>query len=74
MTFNWKQFRPNKEPHFEVGFQGWIAEKLLGYKVTPLGWNFIILEQTNNDEEKAFDLFFALLEEFKLEKENLNNE
>lgn len=27
------------------------------------------LEKSNNDEEKAFDLFFALLEEFKLEKE-----
>lgn len=27
------------------------------------------LKLTKNDEEKAFDLFFALLEEFKLEKE-----
>jgi phosphoribosylanthranilate isomerase len=32
------------------------------------------LEQCNNDERKAFDLFFALLEEFKLEKEDLSNE
>ena len=31
--------------------------------------NFI--EKCDNDEEKAFDFFFALLEEFKLEKENL---
>ena len=30
-----------------------------------------ILEECNNDEERAFDLFFALLEEFKLEKEDL---
>ena len=30
-----------------------------------------ILEECENDEEKAFDLFFALLEEFKLEKEDL---
>lgn len=27
------------------------------------------LEKSDNDEERAFDLFFALLEEFKLEKE-----
>jgi phosphoribosylanthranilate isomerase len=33
-----------------------------------------ILEECKNDEEKAFDLFFALLEEFKLEKEDLRNE
>ncbi len=32
------------------------------------------LNKCNGDEEKAFDLFFALLEEFKLEKEDLNNE
>ncbi len=30
------------------------------------------LDKCNNDEEKAFDLFFALLEEFKLEKEDLD--
>ncbi len=29
------------------------------------------LDNCNNDEEEAFDLFFALLEEFKLEKEGL---
>jgi len=33
-----------------------------------------ILEEFNNDEEKSFDVFFALLEEFKLEKEDLSNE
>jgi phosphoribosylanthranilate isomerase len=31
------------------------------------------LDRCDGDEEKAFDLFFALLEEFKLEKEDLNN-
>ncbi|MDQ3130421.1 MAG: phosphoribosylanthranilate isomerase [Acidobacteriota bacterium] len=36
-----------------------------------LGWNLRILEKVNFDEEKAVDLFFALLEEFKLEKEDL---
>lgn len=32
------------------------------------------LREGNNDEERAFDIFFALLEEFKLEKEDLSNE
>lgn len=39
-----------------------------------LGWCSRILEKVNNNEEKAVDLFFALLEEFKLEKEDLSNE
>jgi phosphoribosylanthranilate isomerase len=33
-----------------------------------------ILSKNNQDEEKSFDTFFAILEEFKLEKENLSNE
>ncbi len=32
-----------------------------------------ILRKFDNDEEKSFDYFFALLEEFKLEKEDLDN-
>ena len=36
-----------------------------------MGWLSRILEKVDNDEEKAVDLFFALLEEFKLEKEDL---
>ena len=32
------------------------------------------LEQCNGNEERAFDLFFARLEEFELEKEDLSNE
>lgn len=74
IDFDWKQFRPNVEPLPEVGFQGWVAQKILGYKSTPMGWNNIILEYTEKNEEKAFDLFFALLEEFKLEKEDFSNE
>lgn len=38
------------------------------------GWDRRILEKVNNDEEKAVDLFFALLEEFKLEKEELGKD
>ena len=34
-----------------------------------VGWLQRILEKTENDEEKAVDVFFALLEEFKLEKD-----
>lgn len=36
-------------------------------------WNWCsrILKQVDSDEEEAVDLFFALLEEFKLEKEDL---
>ena len=33
-----------------------------------------MLEECENDEGKAFDLFFALLEEFKLEKEDLSKD
>jgi hypothetical protein len=54
-------------------------EKHLGIKRTRLVDGFFsyetyFLEKSDNDEEKAFDLFFALLEEFKLEKEDLGNE
>ena len=40
-------------------------------KYPSLNWCSKILEEVDNDEEKAVDLFFALLEEFKLEKEDL---
>ena len=39
-----------------------------------MGWSTRILEKVENDEEKAVDLFFALLEEFKLEKEDLSSD
>lgn len=50
-------------------FRKWMGEKV-GYGY-PNSIDCIthILRKMNNDEEKAFDLFFALLEEFKLEKE-----
>ncbi len=51
-------------------------EKHLGIKRTRFVDGFFayeeyFLEKSDNDEEKAFDLFFALLEEFKLEKEHI---
>ena len=39
-----------------------------------MGWLLRILEKADDDEEKAVDIFFALLEEFKLEKEDLSND
>src|SRR5205085_11630071 len=49
-------------------FAGW-----LGFRrgITPrhfFMYSEYMLEKTNGDEERAFDLFFALLEEFLLEK------
>jgi len=72
--FDWKKFRPESEHRNRVGFQSWISNKFLKTKESADVWSTIILRQTNNQEEKAFDLFFALLEEFKLETEDLSNE
>lgn len=72
--FDWKKFRPESEHRHRVGFQSWISNKFLKTKESADVWSTIILRQTNNEEEKSFDLFFALLEEFKLEKEDLSNE
>jgi len=36
-----------------------------GYGESTIGWHNIILDQTNRDEEKAFNLFFDLLDDFK---------
>jgi phosphoribosylanthranilate isomerase len=50
-------------------FREWMGEKVgYGYP-NSIDCMTHILRKLNNDEEKAFDLFFALLEEFKLEKE-----
>ncbi len=63
---------------FENGFypemSDWVRKKLNVKDKLSLHYSSLILEECNGDEEKAFDLFFALLEEFKLEKENLSNE
>ncbi|HLM02061.1 MAG TPA: phosphoribosylanthranilate isomerase [Pyrinomonadaceae bacterium] len=54
-------------------FNAFIQQKLISDSKGN-GWLRDILDKTGGDEEKAFDLFFALLEEFKLEKEDLSNE
>lgn len=55
-------------------FRKWMGEKI-GYGY-PNAIDCIthILRKFEKDEEKSFDYFFALLEEFKLEIENLSNE
>ncbi|MBX7174086.1 MAG: phosphoribosylanthranilate isomerase [Pyrinomonadaceae bacterium] len=66
--FDWKQFKPDSEYPHRVGFQAWISKKFKNNGNRQI-WSDIILLQVDDNEEKAFDLFFALLEEFKLEKE-----
>lgn len=58
---------------FQDDFYEFVAVKLNN---NSLGkhWLKPILMKYNNDEEKSFDYFFVLLEEFKLEKENLSDE
>ncbi len=54
-------------------FETWALQKLIGKDESPYRLIGVIQQKCNNDEEKAFDLFFALLEEFKLEKEDLHD-
>ncbi|MBA3600036.1 MAG: phosphoribosylanthranilate isomerase [Acidobacteria bacterium] len=54
-------------------FTNYVA-KQLSQNVGAKDWSYLILEAENFDEEKALDRFFALLEEFKLEKEDLGND
>ena len=63
--FKWYKFQT-------VEFHNFIKEKL--GKTNYSGLNGFNIKLYECDEEKAFDLFFALLEEFKLEKEDLSNE
>ena len=67
------------ESKYETGkffydFEQWALQKLIDKKKSPHRWIKIILQKCNLDEEKAFDLFFALLEEFKIEQENLSDD
>ncbi|MCD9188161.1 MAG: phosphoribosylanthranilate isomerase [Pyrinomonadaceae bacterium] len=51
------------------------AEEFFADKIPDaMGLITYILRRYDNNEEKSFDAFFALLEEFKLEKEDLSNE
>ena len=68
--FDWKDFLsfeyPKKNYDFRAFLENYFNEMLGGH-----GWDSFILKKVDGDEIKAFDLFFALLEEFKLEKEDL---
>ncbi len=59
---------------YPKGLNDWIRKQLTVEDKEALHFSNLILEECNGDEEKAFDVFFALLEEFKLEKEDLSNE
>jgi hypothetical protein len=51
--------------YFRGEFNKWVARK---YKIEDsLGWDGIIFEQADNNDEKAFDLFFDLLDEYLLD-------
>jgi phosphoribosylanthranilate isomerase len=68
---DWKHFYP---PVWKVsGFTSYVAKKF-GQGVDAKDWSYLILESVNFDEQEAMNLFFALLEEFKLEKENLGGD
>ncbi len=71
--FDWKNFAsfeyPERKYDFRAFLESYFDELLGGHS-----WDSFILKKVDGDEEKAFDLFFALLEEFKLEKEDLSNE
>jgi hypothetical protein len=55
-------------------FRRWMGEKIgYGYPNT-IDCMTHILRKFNKDDEKSFDYFFALLEEFKSEKEDLRDE
>jgi phosphoribosylanthranilate isomerase len=56
---------------FEDEFYDFVAGKLKEHAAGK-HWLKTILNKTGDDEEKAFDLFFELLEEFKSENEDLS--
>jgi phosphoribosylanthranilate isomerase len=59
--------------NFFSDFDGFVSKKLNDW-AGAFNWCSRILRKVDSNEEKAVDLFFALLEEFKLEKEDLSNE
>lgn len=59
----WIETVKNTNPPFGE-FNNWVAMKLGFYESTS-GWRRMLLKVENGDEEKAFDRFFVLLDEFK---------
>ena len=67
-----KYFGIEFENGFFPEFNSWMINKLKVRYNPSLHHSALILEECGGDEEKAFDLYFALLEEFKLEEEDLD--
>ncbi len=59
---------------FYLDFKNFVAEKLGISELTEFHWSKMILDTAEDDEEKAFDIFFEILDKFKLEREDLSNE
>lgn len=57
---------------FSQEFNELVRKKLEVKQPNTFYWLQNILQKVGGNEEKAFDLFFALLKEFKLEKEDLS--
>ena len=53
---------------FFQGFARWLHLEYGSFDVSIFAFARYSLKRTNDDEESAFDLFFALLEEFRLDK------
>jgi hypothetical protein len=53
---------------FFQGFARWLDLEYGSFDVSIFAFARYSLKRTNDDEESAFDLFFALLEEFRLDK------
>jgi phosphoribosylanthranilate isomerase len=60
--FDWKTFDE---------FVSFIGKKLSGGSTNTYDWLEMTIKKFEGDEKKALNFFFALLEEFKLEKEDL---
>ena len=67
------------QANFDLGkydseeYRKWMSEKIGSGYPNSIDCMTHILRKFDNDEEKSFDYFFALWEEFKLEKEDLNS-
>ncbi len=74
MALNFSNSNFDMKKYESEEYRKWMGKKVgYGYPNT-LDCMTHILRKFDNDEEKSFDYFFALLEEFKLEKEDLSNE
>ncbi len=70
--FDWRGFHNFNRvwDHQKYDFQRFVSE-YFNENFGATGWSNFILSKVGGDEEKALEYFFALLEEFKLEKEGL---